>query len=62
MFSRQEFVAITKVVFAELAGRITEQLQRLRNTNVPGLQTLRSSRVGWNEKAGTPRRDALRSQ
>ena len=39
MHGRKIFVAVSQMVFAKLAGRITEGLQRLRNGDVSRLKT-----------------------
>ena len=47
MIGWQEFIAVAQMVLAELSGSVSERLQRLRNGDVPRLQTLRSARSAY---------------
>ena len=44
MVGRQEFIAVAQMVLAELSRGVAERLQRLRNGDVPRLQSHRSPR------------------
>ena len=52
---RQMFVAVAEMVLAELAGRIAEVLQELRNRRVLGTEALHRAREADLGQAGADR-------